>query len=75
MAGSDDDGRTALNFRTFMKKTGIERRSKHVPPAADVAVDPDAVEDDGDVIVEEDQRWSEEPVADQSTPFERTSLG
>lgn len=67
MAGSDDDGRTALNFRTFMKKAGIER-SKHVPSAV-VAVDPDVIEADGDVDVEEDLR------ADHNRLDEGTSLG
>lgn len=61
MAGSEDDGRTALNFRAFVKKTGIER-SEHVP--AQVAVDPDAAEDDRCSIVEEDRRGIDDRTTD-----------
>lgn len=42
MAGSHEDGRTVLNFRPFLKKTGITR-VKPLPAAAAVG-GPDAAE-------------------------------
>lgn len=67
MDGRDRGGRTVLNFRTFLKKAGIER-SKHL--RAEVAVGLDAVEDENGAIVEE----MEDRATDQRTPLQRTSL-
>lgn len=41
MAGSDDDGRTVLNFRNFMKNTGIEMREASEDFAASCASEDD----------------------------------
>ncbi|CBN79756.1 conserved unknown protein [Ectocarpus siliculosus] len=41
MAGSDDDGRTVLNFRNFMKNTGIETREATEDFAASCAIEDD----------------------------------
>lgn len=41
MAGSDDDGRTVLNFRNFMKNTGIEMREAPEDLAASCAMEDD----------------------------------
>lgn len=41
MAGSDDDGRTVLNFRNFMKNTGIEMREATEEFAASCVIEDD----------------------------------
>lgn len=51
MAGSHDDGRIALNFKTFIKKTGIARREV-VPAAPSSTSDPPA---EGDTFVDRDE--------------------
>lgn len=51
MAGSHEDGRTALNFKTFIKKTGIAR-SEPMPAATNVAGTDSG---EGGTLVDQDQ--------------------